>query len=509
MSENVKSNNNLTPNKKVVVKANKPNSSTMQSRIINKGSSGTNPTSKNRQTTVNTTKNNTSVNQPNMAELARKADEEAKRNYLRTKRKRFVRATIVCIMGALTLLGGGVYSHTQKKDYASWPQIEEISKELNCDMSYMEMVNRRAIKTFQHNNGEPIYVSLPKDAPEHINESIELSLDYMFGIMEQINPNYKYKIVSEHELTNYKLKGKSTIEFKRSETSLPTTMAAEAMVRSDRDLTSFATFGKMVDNYTITYDAQNLEERKPSVEAGCEVFLHELLHVFSFSDVYDRDAVYANTYIHPSVGDKYDVFLPNDLKCLISAYAPKLKSNAEKREYLSRMKQLVSDYENTFYKDVINEEKRSTTVDIENGNISLVLKNSIKQNKQSYDYYYRIEISNGRYVFDILDSNNNIIDSNQGEAVWVDGAYVLKDACLRYGLGSNLHRALQGSPASYENLITDLRLYKYTKTRYDEEYSCLLATNFTLPEHCTVEASKGFETKVNQENTLDGQQIER
>ena len=78
MNENVKSNNNLTPNKKVVVKVNKPTGSTMQSRIINKGSSGTNPTSKNRQTTVNTTKNNTSVNQPNMAELARKADEEAK-----------------------------------------------------------------------------------------------------------------------------------------------------------------------------------------------------------------------------------------------------------------------------------------------------------------------------------------------------------------------------------------------------------------------------------------------
>ena len=51
-------------------------------------------------------------------------------------------------------------------------------------------------------------------------------------------------------------------------------------------------------------------------------------------------------------------------------------------------------------------------------------------------------------------------------------------------------------------------MYKYKKTIYYEEYSCLLATNFSMPEHCTVEASKGFETKVNPEKS-DEQQIER
>ena len=528
MSDNMKVNSNLTPNKKVVVKVNKTvatNGSvssrtngnvlagrTTQSGVktyaVNKTSTQvkTIPASRNPQTA---TKKTITQNKPDMAELARKADEEAKRNYLKTKRKRFFRASLVCIMGAAMLLGGGLYSHSQRKDYASWSQVEEISNALNCDMSYMEMVGKRAIKTFQHNKGEPIYVSLPDDAPEHIKESIKLSLDYMFGIMEQINSNYKYKIVSDAELNAYKMKGKSTIEFNRSEKALPTTMSADAMISADRDLTSFVTFGKMVDNYTITYDAQKLEKQTPSIESGCEVFLHELLHVFSFSDVYDRDAVYANSYIHPSVGDKYDVFLPNDLKCLISAYAPKLKNNAEKREYISNMKKLVSDYEKTFYRDVIAEEKRNTTVDIENGNISLILKNSIKQNKQTYNYYYKIEISNGRYNLNIFDENKNLLDSNQGEVIWVDGVYVLKDACLKHGLGSNLHRALQGNSVAYENLITDLRLYKYTKTIYDEEYSCLLATNFSLPEHCTVEASKGFETKVTSENNLEDAQIEK
>lgn len=523
MNENIKPNNNTTQNRKVTVKVNKPmgssnatsvsNRAAVASRIAQTGnkSAGTNSkitTETNRLMKTNRNSVQTASN-PNMSELAKKADEEAKRNYLKTKRRRVFRTSLVCAMGFLMLLGGGVYSQSQRKGYASWSQVEEISEALNCDMSYMEMVGNRAIKTFQHNNGEPIYVSLPQEAPEHIHQSITLSLDYMFGIMQQINPKYTYKIVSDAELNTHKLMGKSTIEFNRSEKSLPTAMAAEAMASPGRDLTSFTTFGKMVDNYTITYDAQVLEERRPSIESGCEVFLHELLHVFSFSDVYDRDAVYANTFIHPSVGDKYDVFLPNDLKCLISTYAPKLKNNAEKREYISRMKQLVSDYEKTFYKDVIAEEKRNSAVDIENGDISLILKNSIIQNKQTYDYYYKIEIANGKYTLDIFDANKRLLDSNQGDVLWVDGVYVLKDACLRYGIGSNLHRAVEGSIASYENLLTDLRLYKYTKTRYDEEYSCLLATNFSLPEHCTVEESKGFEVKVNQEKTNEESQIER
>ena len=427
-----------------------------------------------------------------------------KESKIKQTAKRFFRASIVCILGASAVFSGGLYSYNQRKDYATWGQVEEISNALNCDMSYMNMVNKRAIKTFQHNNGEPIYVSLPKGATETTNKAIGLSLEYMFNIMEQINPNYTYKIVTSDELDKYKIQGKSTIEFKRSETKLPTNIAAEAMVAADRDLTSIFTLGKMVDNYTITYDANELENQNESVEKSCEVFLHELLHVFSFDDVYDRDAVYANTFIHPSIGEKYDVFMPNDLKCLISTYAPKLNSNLEKRQYIEKMKQLVSNYETAFYRDVIASEKRSTTVPIENENVSLLLKDTIKSNKQSYDYYYKVEVQNGKYTFEILDGDKKVIDKVEGDAVFIDGVFILKDANLKYGLSRNLDRAMQGEIASYENLMTDIRIYKYRKTIYDEEYSCLVTTNFTLPEHCTVEASKGFETKVQNNEIVSG-----
>jgi len=413
------------------------------------------------------------------------------------KLKRFFRASAVVLFGATLLFGGGLYSHNQTKDYASKEQIEEISNALNCDMSYMFKVNNNSIKIFQHNNGEPIYVSLPDGATKTTYEAINQSLDYMFNIMEQINPRYTYKIVSKDELSSYKAQGKSTIEFKRSTLPLQAGMSAEATAQSDKDLTSIFTFGKMVDNYTITYDANDLENEYESLENSCETFLHELLHVFSFDDIYEKDAVYATTYIHPSVGEKYDAFLPNDLKCLISTYAPKFKSETEKQEYILKMKQLVSNYEQTFYKDIIDNEKRSTTAPIESENVSLLLKDSVKLNKQNYDYYYKIEIKDGIYTFEILDSNKKVIDKTQGEAILVDGVYVLKSACLKYGLSTNLERVRQGNKAIYENLLTDLRIYKYKKTIYDEDYSCLIATNFTLPEHCEVEESKGFKNTTN------------
>ena len=252
------------------------------------------------------------------------------------KIKRFFRASAVVFLGASMLLGGGLYSHSQQKDYANWNQIEEISKALDCDMSYMLKVRNKAIKTFQHNNGEPIYVSLPSGATETTYEAIKNSLDYMFGVMGQINPNYYYKIVSESELSAYKAQGKSTIEFKRSERPLVADRAAEATAEAETDLTSIFTRGKMVDNYKITYDANSLEDKYESLEKSCETFLHELLHVFSFDDIYEKDNLYANTFIHPSMGEKYDVFFPNDLKCLISTYAPKFNNDKEKNEFLSR-----------------------------------------------------------------------------------------------------------------------------------------------------------------------------
>ena len=241
--------------------------------------------------------------------------------------------------------------------------------------------------------------------------------------------------------------------------------------------------------------------------------MHELLHVFSFDDIYEKDAVYATTFIHPSVGQKFDAFFPNDLKCLISAYAPKFKNDTEKKEYISKMKQLVADYEETFYRDIIANEKRNTAVSIENENVSLFLKDSVKRNKQTYNYYYSIEVQDGKYSFTILDENKNVIDKTSGDAILVDGVIILKSAVLKNGLSTGLNRVSQGYSSMYENLNTDLRIYKYKKSVYDEEYSCLIETNFTLPEHCEVVSSKGFETTVqsnkNQSSNSEGLQIER
>ena len=175
------------------------------------------------------------------------------------KLKKFFRASAVCLFGASLLFSGVLYSYNQRKDYASWDQVEEISNELKCDMSYMVKVRNKAIKTFQHNNGEPIYVSLPNGATETSYNAMISSLDYIFNLMEQINPNYTYKIVSESELSSYKAQGKSTIEFKRSERPLVANVAAEAIAEAETDFTTIFTFGKMVDNYKITYDATTLE----------------------------------------------------------------------------------------------------------------------------------------------------------------------------------------------------------------------------------------------------------
>ncbi|MBQ8444282.1 MAG: hypothetical protein IJX25_02910, partial [Clostridia bacterium] len=128
-----------------------------------------------------------------------------KKGWLRNFFDVIIWAIVVVAIASLFLFAG---SEIAFADYSSLQQTIELQEILNVDAEYRQSNYAR----LQHNDDQPIYVSLEEDVFSQTQIDIIVSaLDYIFGIVGQINDNYQYKIVDN--VNNGQYLGKSRIHF--------------------------------------------------------------------------------------------------------------------------------------------------------------------------------------------------------------------------------------------------------------------------------------------------------
>ncbi len=239
-------------------------------------------------------------------------------------------------------------------DYAEDKQIEYYMEELDCDSRYFKNFDGDFAR-FAHNDGEPIPVAFEDGYDERVKEVAIKSLDYTFGIMQDINPLYNYKLVSEKE---FKKKGIGTNGIKYSIKNQKEMVGLDTIAQAN---STEVTKGK---NRIIDGEIFYCEERIEGAKEN-EIYysmVHEILHLMGFEDLYfDTKVNPNNTVMHNSLmfveankDDKYGHanISPNDYNLLLAVYSPRCESQNEMDDMLKEVKEKSKIYQEKFYGDV-------------------------------------------------------------------------------------------------------------------------------------------------------------
>ncbi|MBO5394712.1 MAG: hypothetical protein J6A28_02270 [Clostridia bacterium] len=333
--------------------------------------------------------------------------------------------TSLIIVGTAATIAGNI----QLKDYSSSAQVQQLSEEFGADMGYA--YEKFGIHSrMQHNGDEPIYVCFNEELPSESRASAIKSLDYLFGLVGQINPAYRYEIVSQEEFDRIWMKTKIYYEFGEHEN-------AEAHIVHSYNPLSLFTSKPAMQGYEVrqskAYNFENLDY----------IYLHELLHAFGIDDVYTQgpDAVtnkfQGNTSINSNIGYKHPFITPNDFKLLVALYAPKFENAQEQAKQTARLQQMIEVYTKHYYEDLSVIYKETFKIDehLEKQDFNFTLDSTFLGAEQTeYNYTYDITLQGDSYAFKLYDDKHNLLDSCNGKVYWNNDVAFLQDVTLKEGL---------------------------------------------------------------------------
>lgn len=385
-------------------------------------------------------------------------------------------STASALLGATLFAGVVAYSNIKFSDYAPDSQVDAIAQSLNCDTSYLTKRDGHYCR-MQHNGDEPIYVYFDETLTELDEELATKSLDYVFGVIGDINENYRYEIVDK---AVYDAKeNKSRIKYivgnpttKYGDLDIEVNGTAESILNKQTKLTN----KRLTDDFLITMD--ELEENY-TYEGRLYTYIHELLHLVGFADVHTlesmktTDKFYGNTIMLSDNSGDVDIITPNDYKALLSLLTEKL-GEEELTERIGDYKQKVVQYEKDYYKFYVKKvaENSGATQRLQEGDLCFEgrLRRIMLDNSETVTYY-EVSIVGNNYNLKIFNEKNMLIDEASGDVVRYNGVAVLKNVCLKNGI----------DPTSDEEFyeggyINNLSIVQYDK--YFELYD--VCTNFGI-----------------------------
>lgn len=334
--------------------------------------------------------------------------------------------TLTAALSFTVVVGGkSVYTSAKTKNYAPMEQIEEVAKNLNCDLTYISQGKFNKQILLRHNGDKPIYVSIEEGFTEEEKSDIIYTLDNIFGLMKDINSHYTYEIVEEDKMPKNMFT--STIKYKLLGSEEKDDSFAKNYF-GNKDLLMNPFIKPTINRSTIVYNRDLIESKKTD---RIIVLTHELLHSFGFADVYFSEIgkYYYNTILKASnVFKEYDkakefpIITPNDYRCLIALYAEKFKNEQEKNAYINKFKLKAIEYDNLYYgiyKDLN---------DLNGFDTESLYFNGTFLNKK-----YEVKVKNNSYLFTIYDKNDNIIERCNGQAINIDGVFFLRNVEFQKG----------------------------------------------------------------------------
>lgn len=372
------------------------------------------------------------------------------------KIKKGLKIAIASTLISATLMTGAVAVHKniQLNDYATTSQIEFMAEELDCDTSYMSRYNNRFIQ-MEHNGEEPIYVCFDESLNQAEIESAKKSLDEIFGIVGKINSNYKYKIVSKDV---YKSKINRTKIYYNLGKYKVADVDVNGYIDREINLVSRLTNKRTYNNYEINFN----RDKFTTNQARDYTFKHELFHAFGVDDVYiiENDVIkrpkLTKSLIDATNADGNSMLTPNDVKCLVSLYQEKQETPEKQKKYIKDMKAFIKDYEENFYLKFSQNCKQKTNLNFsfQQSKVDAVSSLGIYLEDESRIYYnYNVSVDGTTYKFSITNEKGNMLDSCNGEVLWVNDIAVLKDVKLKAGLWP-------GYSESFKDFLQDLVLIK-------------------------------------------------
>lgn len=331
--------------------------------------------------------------------------------------------------------------------------MNRLLVDLKCDTSSM-IAETGSIIRLAHNNGEPIYVSFNDNVPDDMKASCIRSLDYIFGLVGEINPYYYYEVVDFNRNTATK----SHITYEMYNEAESNVKSASAYVERISHNTYYTT-NHVCINESLINSSSNYTNY---------VLTHELLHIFGFEDVYVAGAVknttdyFDNTFLN--VSDIYinsGMISPNDYKFLLSAYTPR-QAFANYNQTIADYQILLDNYSIQFFDAVASKSLNSRLDTI----ISTDIDNSIELLSAGGEKY--TVTANGDYYTLSIVVNDSIKESLSGKLKYVELGDESKKVVVLTDINSK-YLATTGKFSNSEAVHTNLILYNQiynNKTEY-------------------------------------------
>lgn len=427
--------------------------------------------------------------------------------------------TVFCILGALTFVGYAIKGAVDNKRYTSTTTITETLEELGVENVYLFQGNlTKNYRRLANNGNEPIYVAFSKEFENDnvLKDSAIKSLDYLFGIVGEINPSYKYKVVSYFEMEKQDLLGKSTIKFELG--SLPSNINGENIMNPDMQDIAYWDFVNTSNRIVIDkrsfykskdyYNEHYKNESKFLSNKTTNLLTHELMHVFGFADVYEWDGPefimkifkhvigqdkintttsHKDTFMDTGNVDSFKIneLTTQDYATLCALYMQKLSPDKQKEE-ISRLSKMVEDYQTMLLNKKIEyyqKEDKKALEDIvgldmsEIGNYGTLDENvsGIEFSRKvrhvtEYDewfendeYTYKLTLNGSKYCLAVCDKDGNIVDSCDGDVVKTDHFTVLERCSFKNWMPTSISEdyVLDKNSKTQFTISTDMYVYTY------------------------------------------------
>lgn len=354
---------------------------------------------------------------------------------LKVKKALLIGASAALLILTLIFGGTALYANIAYSDYSNNAQVEEIAEVLDCDLSYASKKDDKYLR-LEHNGNKPIYVCLDDALNAEERHSIIKSLDTIFGLVGQINPKYRYEIVDQEQFDSLGTKTKIYYTLGQHRVESNGKIAdANAHIERKYNWLSFLTTKRTMNEFVVSIDR---EKSKDSLEYDA---LHETLHLFGDDDVFTilttqfSHKHQGNTLLQPQIGEDVMLFSPNDVRLLISQYAPKFKNDEEKQSFISQYTAMLEEYDEIYYSAYASHCKENYYAKGEFSSHSFTYQNTIHYTQTpELNPTHIITVNENQYTLEIYNRDGVLLDSTSGEVYWKDGVAILRNVTLEKGL---------------------------------------------------------------------------
>ncbi len=350
--------------------------------------------------------------------------------------KKKIRNLVITSLAIATIGTAGLHagSEIRHKDNSPLSQTYELQQDLGFTGDYRANGGRR----LEHNNGEPIYVSISSEFNDEQRAMIIEQLNHIFGLVGSINDNYKYEIVDNVDSIKYI--GKSTIKIRFKDLA-PRYAGEAAMNNSLLSLSSAGKFTRKCDVrisrfYNSPESAGEDFEHLYDMSNFPYTVAHELFHCFGVGDLYKLDTLSHNSLISVSNQSMKQVS-PNDYKLLVSMYSKSLSdcSEEEKQAYIKQANQMIEEYTQSYYEQYCKQQKDSPLFkyhDTIKDDIDVTFSRLIMVNWDYTTKFSKIRVvtRNNKYTLALYDTDDKIVDKCSGKLRNIDGVLILEGVHL-------------------------------------------------------------------------------